>query len=107
MLELGLDSQAVTPAEERPTAFQHCSGCGQLTPPDPDEPLEPRVVQTRGGEAEWQEPKHYCRKCRQAFFPSVQEARSSSLAVQCCRADQERVARQQKPSCPSTPSQTA
>jgi hypothetical protein len=75
MLELGLERQAIIPAEERPTAFQHCSSCGQAIPPDPEEPTEPRVVQTRGGEAQWQEPKHYCRKCRQAFFPSVQESR--------------------------------
>jgi len=75
MLELGLERQAGTPAEERPPGFQQCSGCGQPTPPDSEEPLEPRLVQTRGGEAEWQEPKHYCRKCRQAFFPSVQESR--------------------------------
>jgi hypothetical protein len=73
MLELGLERQALTPAEERPTAFQHCSGCGQSIPADPEEPTEPRLVQTRGGEAQWLEPKHYCRKCRQAFFPSVQE----------------------------------
>jgi|SRR5580700_6111690 hypothetical protein len=74
MLELGLERQAVTPVEERPATFQHCPGCGQPTPPDPKEPTEPRIVITRGGEAEWQEPKHYCRKCRQAFFPSVQES---------------------------------
>src|SRR5258708_4362993 len=75
MLELGLERQAGTPAEERPRAFQQCSGCGQPLPLDPEDPVEPRLVQTRGGEAEWQEPKHYCRKCRQAFFPSVQESR--------------------------------
>jgi len=73
MLELGLERQAATPMEERPTAFQHCPGCGQPTSGHPEEPQEPRVVQTRGGEAAWQEPKHYCRKCRQAFFPSVPE----------------------------------
>ena len=76
MLELGLERQALTPAEECPKAFRHCSGCGQATPVDSEEPTEPRLVQTRGGEAEWQEPKHYCRKCRQAFFPSVQEPRA-------------------------------
>jgi hypothetical protein len=75
MLDLGLERQAATPAEGRPPAFQDCSGCGQAAPADPDEPTEPRLVQTRGGEAQWQEPKHYCRKCRQAFFPSVQESR--------------------------------
>ncbi len=75
MLELGLERQARTPAAERPPAFQQCAGCGQATPADPEEPLEPRRVQTRGGEAHWQEPKHYCRRCRQAFFPSVEESR--------------------------------
>jgi hypothetical protein len=75
MLELGLERQASTPAEERPVVFQQCCGCGQPIPPDPEDPWEPRLVQTRGGEAEWQEPKHYCRKCRQAFFPSVEESR--------------------------------
>src|SRR5262249_13855768 len=73
MLELGLERQALTPAEERPRAFQHCSVCAQPSPAYAEEPTEPRLVQTRGGEAHWQEPKHYCRTCRQAFFPSVQE----------------------------------
>jgi len=75
MLELGLERQASTPAEERPPGFQQCSGCGQPTPADAAAPLMSRIVQTRGGEAEWQEPKHYCRQCRPAFFPSVQESR--------------------------------
>ena len=75
MLELGLERQAATPVDERPAACQHCSGCGRVVPLDPQEPTEPRLVQTRGGEAHWQEPKHYCRTCRQAFFPSVQEPR--------------------------------
>ena len=81
MLELGLERQALTPADERPPAFQHCSGCGQAIPPDPDEPTEPRLVQTRGGEVQWLEPKHYCRQCRQAFFPSVPESGLGSRAV--------------------------
>ena len=68
MLELGLQRQAATPTEERPTAFRSCSGCGEPTPVHPEEPQEPRVVQTRGGEAAWQEPKHYCRKCSTGFF---------------------------------------
>lgn len=75
MLELGLQRQADLPVTERPPSFQQCAGCGQAVPPDPEEPLEPRWVQTRGGDAQWQEPKHYCRPCRQAFFPSVQESR--------------------------------
>ncbi len=70
MLELGLERQAAVVAEERPWPFQGCPGCGR---PFPEETPEPRVVHTRGGEAEWLEPKHYCRKCRQAFFPSVPE----------------------------------
>src|SRR5229473_3582495 len=81
MLQLGLERQALTPAEERPSALQHCAGCGQAPPPDPEDPTEPRVVQTRGGDAQWQEPKHYCRKCRQAFFPSVQGPGPGSLAL--------------------------
>jgi len=76
MLKVGLDRQAIVPAQERPTSFHECSGCGQAIPADAEEPTEPRLVQTRAGEADWQEPKHYCRKCRQAFFPSVEESRS-------------------------------
>jgi hypothetical protein len=75
MLELSLERQALTPEEQRPSKFRHCSGCGEPIPPDPEEPTEPRVVQTRGGETQWQEPKHDCPKCRQAFFPSVPESR--------------------------------
>jgi len=45
-----------------------CPGC-QLPLPCPD--TNPRIVQTRVGEAEWSEPEGYCRTCRQAFFPSV------------------------------------
>ena len=46
-----------------------CQRPGKLEP----EP-EPRLVQTRRGEAAWREPKYYCRHCRQAFFPSVPRA---------------------------------
>ncbi|HEY2910105.1 MAG TPA: hypothetical protein VGI99_07655 [Gemmataceae bacterium] len=28
---------------------------------------------TRGGEAVWQEPREFCRRCRRDFFPSDQE----------------------------------
>jgi hypothetical protein len=45
-----------------------CPGCQQpLDCPD----TNPRLVQTRVGEAEWSEPEGYCHTCRQAFFPSV------------------------------------
>jgi hypothetical protein len=75
MLQLGLQRQASTPPEERPQTLQHCPGCGEPSPVDPEEPIEPRLLETRGGDAQWQEPRHYCRTCRQAFFPSIQESR--------------------------------
>ena len=71
MLAQALQRQADT-AEQRPEPFQKCPGCagGVAAQPDP----EPRNVPTRGGEAVWDEPHLYCRKCRQAFFPSKQES---------------------------------
>jgi hypothetical protein len=70
MLAQALQRQAEA-AEQRPEPFQSCSGCGGPveTKPDP----EPRQVQTRAGAAAWEEPHCYCRKCRQAFFPSEPE----------------------------------
>ena len=44
----------------------NCPGCNGVT--DADDP-EPRLVQTRAGEAEGQEPHEFCRRCRRAFFP--------------------------------------
>jgi hypothetical protein len=70
MLAQALERQAQT-AEQRPDPFQKCSGCAGPVEDKPDP--EPRNVQTRAGEAEWDEPHCYCRKCRQAFFPSEQE----------------------------------
>ena len=70
MLAQALARQAQT-AEQRPEPFRHCSGCGGPVEAQPD--AEPRTVQTRAGAAEWDEPDWYCRKCRQAFFPSEQE----------------------------------
>jgi NADH pyrophosphatase NudC (nudix superfamily) len=47
-----------------------CPGCGRpMAARDP----EPRIVDSRAGEAQWQEPHRYCDKCRKSFFPSVQE----------------------------------
>jgi hypothetical protein len=69
MLDEALQRQANT-VEERPPAFQSCSKCGK--PVEPDDP-EPRILDTRVGEAEWLEPTTYCRKCRRSFFPSGQE----------------------------------
>lgn len=71
MLAQALERQAQS-AEQRPEALQPCSGCGGAVEVKPDP--EPRNVQTRAGEAEWDEPHCYCRKCRQAFFPSEQES---------------------------------
>ncbi len=70
MLALALERQAQR--EQRPEAFGKCSGCGGPVEDKPD--AEPRNVQTRVGEAEWDEPHCYCRRCRQAFFPSEQES---------------------------------
>src|ERR1700758_3623410 len=56
VLQLGLQRQAITPTEDRPQPFQDCPSCGQIIPVDPDDPTEPRVLETRGGDAVWQEP---------------------------------------------------
>ena len=70
MLAQALDRQAQT-AAQRPEPFQKCPGCAGPVEAKPDP--QPRQVQTRGGEAVWEEPHLYCRKCRQAFFPSEPE----------------------------------
>ena len=68
MLDLTLGQQAA--ASERPTLYRTCPACGAPLPcPD----TNPRILQTRAGEAEWPEPQGYCDRCRRAFFPSVQE----------------------------------
>ena len=58
-------------AGPRPAAYRQCPGCAGPVDDRPD--AEPRNVQTRAGEAEWDEPHCYCRPCRQAFFPSEPE----------------------------------
>jgi hypothetical protein len=70
LLAQALQRQAGTD-QERPEAFQRCSHCSGPVQAQPD--AEPRNVQTRAGEAEWDEPHCYCRRCRRAFFPSEQE----------------------------------
>jgi uncharacterized protein with PIN domain len=57
---------------QRPESLHRCSRCAGPVEDQPD--AEPRTVQTRVGAAEWDEPHGYCRKCRQAFFPSEQES---------------------------------
>jgi hypothetical protein len=70
MLAQALRRQAEL-SEERPEPYRCCSGCAG--PVEPRSDAEPRNVQTRAGDAEWDEPNCYCRKCRQSFFPSEQE----------------------------------
>jgi hypothetical protein len=69
MLDLSLSRQAqALPAQ--PEAERLCPSCQQALPcPD----ANPRVVQTRVGEAEWTEPQAHCPRCRRAFFPSEQK----------------------------------
>ena len=70
MLAQALERQAAR-NDQRPEPYQCCPSCGQ---PVAAEDPEPRLLQTRGGEAEWSEPNTYCRRCRRSFFPSVEES---------------------------------
>lgn len=70
MLARALERQAQSAG--RPEPFVRCSGCDGPVEDKPDP--EPRNVQTRVGEAQWDEPHCYCRPCRQAFFPSEQKS---------------------------------
>ena len=70
MLAQALERQAKT--EQRPEAFQKCPSCGKELSPGNE--AEPRQVQTRGGRADWEEPKTYCCTCRRSFFPSEQKS---------------------------------
>ncbi len=69
MLDLTLAQQAAA-ADQGPPPYRHCPGCHQ---PLPCDATNPRILQTRAGEAQWSEPEGYCDRCRRAFFPSVQE----------------------------------
>jgi hypothetical protein len=66
MLDLSLAQQAAAP----PPPYRHCPGCHASLP---CADANPRILQTRAGEAEWPEPVGYCDRCRRSFFPSVQE----------------------------------
>jgi hypothetical protein len=46
-----------------------CSGCGE---PIPLEEIAGRLLQAKRGEAAWQESFGRCKRCRKAFFPSLQ-----------------------------------
>jgi hypothetical protein len=66
MCDQALHQQATEPV---PVPDQVCPSCGQpLEAADP----EPRIVKTRAGDAQWQEPHRHCRHCRRSFFPSVE-----------------------------------
>jgi hypothetical protein len=69
MVEQALTRQA-TAHGQRPPAYRPCPGCQASLACDD---TNPRIVQTRAGEAEWSEPQAYCPRCRRAFFPSVEE----------------------------------
>ena len=68
MCDQALQRQAAQPV---PAAEQVCPSCGR--PGEAAEP-EPRIVMTRAGDAQWQEPHHHCPRCRRSFFPSVEAA---------------------------------
>jgi hypothetical protein len=61
----GLEAQAT---EARSASALACTVCGRDGQQDD---VEPRIVQTRRGDAQWQEPKGLCKHCRKAFFPAV------------------------------------
>lgn len=69
MLDLALAHQAAV-RDASPPAYRTCPTCQQ--PLDCGD-ANPRLLQTRAGEAEWSEPEGSCPRCRRAFFPSVQE----------------------------------
>ena len=73
MLDEALQRQANT-APQRPASWQCCPKCGaQVEDVPKKEDADPRRLQTHVGEAEWHEPKTYCRDCRRSFFPSDQK----------------------------------
>jgi hypothetical protein len=66
LLNLLLERQAQTVAQQPPAA-RCCPSCQQALSCEDD---NPRIMQTRAGEAQWTEPEGYCTRCRRAFFPS-------------------------------------
>jgi len=69
ILDQALQRQAQADQTKPPESICCPSCSGPVQPADP----EPRIVCTRAGEAQWSEPQYFCRRCRRAFFPSVQE----------------------------------
>ena len=60
-----LEAQAAEAVSASALACTVCSRDGEK------DDVEPRVVQTRRGDAVWREPKGLCKHCRKAFFPSI------------------------------------
>ena len=77
ILDVALERQAAD-HPQRPQELGCCPQCRRRLVCDD---VEPRLVQTRVGEAEWLEPQAYCRTCRQAFFPSVQKPGPGSQSL--------------------------
>ena len=69
MLAESLTRQAAAQGKQAPAA-RACPGCQQ---PLACTDANPRLVQTRAGDARWPEPEGYCDRCRRSFSPSVQE----------------------------------
>ncbi len=69
MLDLTLGQQAAA-LDERAEPFRTCPGCRQ---PLACEDSNPREMETRAGQADWQEPEAYCDRCRRSFFPSIEK----------------------------------
>jgi hypothetical protein len=72
LLAFSLERQASTLPDTRPAELQPCPSCQR--PFDDSQEAEPRFLQTRAGDVDWDEPRHYCTRCRRAFFPSEQES---------------------------------
>lgn len=68
LMEETLAEQAAQSSTEETACCPNCQRPGRREEP------EPRLVQTRRGEVAWNESSYYCRRCRQAFFPSVPRA---------------------------------
>jgi hypothetical protein len=78
VLAEALTRQAAT-HDQRPLTFRSCPGCQE---PITCRDQQPRQVATDVGQAHWAEPEGYCRRCRQAFFPSEPEPGHRSESVQ-------------------------
>jgi hypothetical protein len=72
-LHLALSRQAASFLSTTSPALCPCPSCGRDTI---EAEVEPRILHTRAGDAEWLEPQRYCPKCRKAFFPQ-----SKSLGI--------------------------